>query len=315
MEESEKKYPRPATRSFKALGTDIDVQIVVSCRQEESPAESDLLEVESRCRQWEKKFSRFDSGSELCQLNANLGKPETASLEMIAICELALEYHKKSQGYFDPRIIGTLENIGYSNDFKDIEIMDAVGESGKNVYKKNLDQDLKIIDGKVEFSQRMDFSGIVKGWIADQISDFLKNKKWKNHLVDCGGDMFFAGKDEAANPWYIDIEGISHEKLLLALSDVGIATTGIGKRKWEKNGLRFHHLINPKDPTSFSFDLKSVTVIAKCVLDADVWAKTLFLMGWEKGREFAKENNLPCVMLSYNGNAWISPAVREYLFK
>jgi thiamine biosynthesis lipoprotein ApbE len=72
-------------------------------------------------------------------------------------------------------------------------------------------------------------------------------------------------------------------------------------------------MINPKKPGEFSFDLKSVSVIAGSTTEADVWAKTIFLMGREGGMLYAREHDIAAVILDYRGSAWISPKAKEFI--
>ena len=51
---------------------------------------------------------------------------------------------------------------------------------------------------------------------------------------------------------------------------------------------------------NFSFDLKSVTVIARTTQEADAMAKVLFLMGLKKGIQFANRNKIKSIFLKNN---------------
>ena len=93
-----------------------------------------------------------------------------------------------------------------------------------------------------------------------------------------------------------------------------IATSGIGRRRWEIEGQRIHHIVNPQNPDFFSFDLKSVSVIADSTTQADIWAKTIFLMGKESGILYVKDNDMAAVILDYRGSAWISPKAKEFVY-
>jgi thiamine biosynthesis lipoprotein ApbE len=75
----------------------------------------------------------------------------------------------------------------------------------------------------------------------------------------------------------------------------------------------FHHLVNPIEPGKYSFDLKSVSVVAASAEEADVTAKILFLMGRADGWKYAREKNRAALFLDSRGNARYSPAMREYL--
>ncbi len=310
---NEQSMARVARRQFKKFGTEIDFQIVVADQDKIVEAEKDLEQAERKCDEIEKIFSRFDTESELMKINSQLGVSWPASTQLVEIAKLALSYNQETSGYFDPRIIGELEATGYNCDFE--KIKEAKISVAKKVinFERALHEDLIIKEAKLTFKERMDFAGIVKGYAVDQLTQFFKACGWKNFLVDCGGDMFFSGKDQNGNPWYIDIEGIAYENLMLELQEKAIATSGIGKRKWEIAGKRFHHLVNPKDCGQYCFDLKSVTVVADCAAKADVWAKTLFVMGASVAKSLAQEKKLACAILAYRGGAWISTEFKKYL--
>jgi thiamine biosynthesis lipoprotein len=301
-------------KKFKALGTDIYLQLVSEDVLMEK-AKKDLVGAENFYLTAEKIFSRFDEGSELSHFNANLGKFWETSPHFLSVAEKILDYHSISRGLFDPRVIEVLEQVGYEKDFKRMELF-VPDLPGKNIQREShidLDKDLIIQGEEVKFNQRMDFAGIAKGYITDTAGEMLKKSGWKNFLLDSGGDMLASGKDQEGDDWRIDIEGIPEEKILLILKDEAIATSGIGKRKWQRGGKRFHHLINPKYPDNFSFDLQSVTVISKTVTEADFWAKVLFLSGKEDGKKLTSKKNLKSIFLDYRGNAWVSPQMKNNL--
>jgi len=314
MEKTEKKFPKIIKSEFKSLGTEIDIQIVVKNNEQIIKANNDLKKVLLKYQKFEKIFNRFDKTSELSRLNAHTGVFLSVSEEMIDVAEQSLKFYEKTAGFFDPRIIGFLECIGYDRDFKSISCSKIYQPKNEdNFLDRKLSQDLLIEKNKICFKARMDFSGIVKGYVTDHAAKFLKERGWKNFLVDSGGDMYFSGRDEKNSIWTVDIESVSNSKILFKLLNKGITTSGISRRKWEKNGKRFHHLINPKNPKVFSFDLKSVTVVASSTTEADVLAKILFIMGKDQAEKYAETKKVPCAILNYKGNVWISSSIKKYL--
>ncbi len=302
-------------KDFKNFGTDISLQLLVDNESKISEARKDLLTAENFCSEIEKIFSRFDLDSELMKINSQLGMEMLASDKLLAVAKSALKYYAETDGYFDPRIIEALENTGYDKDFQQIGQATVKEFNNSKYFDKNLAPDLELKDGKVIFNARMDFAGVVKGFAVDELANFFDSRGWKNFFVDCGGDMYFSGENKNSEPWYIDIEGASSQSVLIVLKNKGIATSGIGKRKWEAEGKRLHHLIDPKNPEKYSFDLKSVTVIADSTEEADVWAKTLFILGKDKIEKLVQEKKLACAVLYYNGNTWLSSEFKKYLFK
>jgi len=159
----------------------------------------------------------------------------------------------------------------------------------------------------------MDFSGLVKGYVTDLAAEHFKNKGWENFLIDSGGDIFASGLNENKEKWLVDLEGFSQNKLLIMISDEAVATSGITRRKWSQGEKKFHHLINPKNPEKFNFDIKSVTVISKTAEEADIWAKVLFLMGRERGLKFSNSQKIKSLLLDYRGKLLISKKIKENL--
>lgn len=297
----EEKY---AEKEWHTLGTDIYLQIVGDDLKNPR-IKKVFLAVEDIYDRQEKIFSRFNKESELSNINSHLGKLFDSSSDILYLAKKSLEYYKESDGLFDPRILETLEKIGYDRSFskKDFSSDEINGILSAEEETTQLGSDLIIKDSRIKFQKRMDFSGVAKGYITDQVADFLKLQGFQNFLIDSGGDMFAAGKNNFDNPWGIALEGSPNEnESLLKISDQAVATSGNVRRNWRKGEKKFHHLINPHQLNNFSFDLKSVTVIEKNVERADVWAKILFLLGLEKGIEKAKEKKISAFFLKQNGN-------------
>ncbi|NTU66517.1 MAG: FAD:protein FMN transferase [Candidatus Moranbacteria bacterium] len=302
-------------KRFKAIGTDIHLEIVSHDEQEASRAMDDINEAQIIYADQEKIFSRFDSESELGFFNVNLGVWHEASPDFIEVSKKVIAYYDLSGGVFDPRIIDVLEGTGYKESFEkkyfkrdDEKIYDAT-------FENNLRDDLAIDGNRIMFKARMDFSGIVKGYITDKISAFLKKKGWKDFIADSGGDIFAAGRNEEGKKWIIGFEDLPEEKMGIFLEGEAVATSGTGRRKWELGGKHFHHLVNPKNPESFSFDLRSVSVVAKSVEEADFWAKYLFILGKEDGMEKAREKEIKAVFLDRRGNAFVTKMIRDNVFQ
>jgi len=296
-------------KKFGVLGTEIEIQVVID-ENERGGAWNNLLEAKDIYQSKEKVLSRFDSKSELSKLNANLGKFFKVSDDILYLSKKALEYYNISDGIFDPRILDALEKIGYDRDFKNIQS----GGSDGNISDLNGDlADDLIVDGRnIKFEKKMDFAGIAKGYITDEVAKFLKEKGWKNFLVDSGGDMYASGTNINGRKWALNVEGIDENNLLIRISDQGIATSGITRRKWKTGEKRVHHLINPKKPNDFYFDLKTVTAICENAEMADFWAKVLFLGGIKKGLLLAEEKGIEAIFLDYNGNFHITSGARKF---
>ncbi len=298
---------------FRALGTDINVRVVLDSKKEKSKARLDIERIKNIFKQKQRVFCRFNSRSELSKLNKNFGVFQRASADMLYLAKRALNYHRKSGGLYDPRTVEILEKIGYGRDFKKSDFSKVRAPRKLSKIGGSLNQDLKIKDGRLLFKKRMDFSGIAKGYITDCAAKFLKKKGWKNFLINSGGDMYAAGLNHYGKKWEVPLEGVSKDKMTIKISNEGVATSGISRKKWQIKGKKFHHLINPKNPNRFSFEIQTVLVIDKSAEGADGQAKVLVLMGKERGLKFSRENKIKSVFLDNCGNIFMSSMARKHV--
>jgi thiamine biosynthesis lipoprotein len=314
----EKGVGKKVQIAFSSLGTEVSIQMVLAGKEKLEQSGRYFQNIENIYAKAMVIFSRFDPKSELSALNANLGQTMPCSPWMIEAAKNSIEYNRKTNGLFDPRIIAALENAGYKQDFKSTDFSKVTAPvADPQALKKNtlLEDDLVFGDQSIMLKNRMDFAGIVKGFVTDEVAKYLRSEGVEDFLVDSGGDIFVSGDDDHGDLWNIGVEGIAEEKIILHLSDASVATSGISRRKWEVGGKRMHHIINPLAPEKFAFDLKSVTAVSASVQDADVWAKVLFLMGLKERKEFAEKNKLKCIFLGYSGAAWVSSAIKENILK
>lgn len=283
---------------FRAVGTRVVAEMVYGNQGQKEKARRDAIKVRDIFLAKQKIFCRFNPASELSGLNKNLGVWQKASPDMLYLAKRALFYNRESKGLYDPRVIDVLESIGYKSSGSGKAKARSV--SGK---LKSLSSSLKIKQGKIFFSQRVDFSGIAKGYIIDQAAQFLKKRGWKNFFINVNGDAYAAGFDANGKKWKLPIEGARDKKAAVYISEQGVATSGVVKKQWKYKEKNVHHLVNPKNPSHFSFEIKSVVVVHKKAERADGRAKVLVLMGFKKGLTFAKKKNLQAIFIDQKGKA------------
>lgn len=304
------------SKKFKGMGTDISVDIITDQESKDKAIKS-IEKAENIFLGYEKKFSRFNKKSELFSLNCHLNQSMNISPEMQEILQACLKYYHDSDGYFDPRIIENLENIGYTSDFHSSNFnSDQEIKKMHHALERNLNDDLIVnsSDASVLLHKRIDVSGLAKGYAVDKVKKYLLNCGWDNFIIDAGGDMYAQGYGTSGFGWLIDIENISENLITLKLINESIATSGRTRRYWQKGNKKFHHLVNPKKPDDFSFALQTVTVIADSTIKADAWAKILFLMGLDRGLKYANMNDIKVLFLDNQNDFYPSKKLTDNLY-
>jgi thiamine biosynthesis lipoprotein len=90
----------------------------------------------------------------------------------------------------------------------------------------------------------------------------------------------------------------------LQLNNIAIATSGDYRNYYEKNGKRYSHTINPKTGYPITHKLASVTVLNQSTMIADAQATAIMVLGEEKGKTYAQQQNLMVYMIIRDKNSF-----------
>lgn len=142
----------------------------------------------------------------------------------------------------------------------------------------------------------LDFSSLAKGYAVDEVAAYLRANGITRFLVEVGGEMQLAGSSPRGDHWRIAIEQPASDErsaaVALALSDVGIATSGDYRNYFEVDGQRYSHAIDPRTGFPVRHDLVSVTVVHATTIEADAWATALMVLGGDAAMSLAQEQGL-----------------------
>lgn len=310
-------------KKFNALGTEVVISAFLGAGWENL-----LEEAERAIFDFEKRFSRFREDSELSRFNRAPAGEFAVSREMIDILKEAKELYRETGGVFDPTIIGSLERVGYRRSFG--EIKDGAGEqdSGEPIDPEEIKREflarpkldeLEILDGKVRKPEgfKLDLGGIGKGYVADLVgSEIFANVP--DFWVSVGGDLIIKGDNEGEIGWKVGVQDPgAPEKEIFSLKtkgqELGVATSGIFKRRGEAGGLKWHHLIDPRTGLPVENEILAVTGISSSATRADVFAKTVLVLGRVDGLKFIDEReDSACIIFLKNGEAVLSQRASDY---
>ena len=291
---------RKETRTGFYLNTVISITIY-------GPSSPELfdgcMELAGRC---ENMFSRTREGSDIWNINHSKGHPVRVSAETLSLLQTALSYAEMSGGLVDPTI-GTLSilwNIGDENQ--------GIVPSGEEINEalSHVDYSNVIIEaGQVTLTDPeacLDLGFIAKGYIADQIREYLLSKGVGKAIINLGGNVSVIGSRPDKTPFRVGIQQPFAETgayaLVLEAQDRSIVSSGNYERYFEKDGILYHHILSTEDGYPGNTDLDSVTVISSRSVDGDALSTCCFLLGYEKGLELIRSlEDTQAVFILKNG--------------
>jgi FAD:protein FMN transferase len=248
--------------------------------------------------------SRFRTDSELSRLNQQIDKEVIVSNELFSILTDALRFYEESEGIFNPGVLSVLENHGYAKSIEMIKGREIALTSPSPTVPVHsqpflLDQQKQA----VTLFTKIDLGGIAKGWVIDHATQLLEKEGYG--FINVGGDMRIFGT--LPRHLNIGIESPFAETEMISSIHVqkgALATSTTMKRKWLINGEWTHHLIDPRTGEPSESKIVSATVTAPTALEADVWAKTVLLLGEKVGKEWIHRNGVQAVVINKNGAIW-----------
>ena len=248
-----------------------------------------------------KHLSNWDPNSEISRFNALKTPSEFVMSKMLRdVMVSAMAVHTKSNGSFDITL-GPLINLwGFGSKGSkqsiptDHDISSALSKVGQNT-KLVLDHRANTLLKK-DVDIQANLSAIAKGFGVDEVAETLRDFGIKSYMVEIGGDLFAQGQNPKGQKWQIGIEHPDPKgrdiQLITKVTNLGMATSGDYRNYFEKDGIRYSHILNVKTGRPVTHKTASVTVLAENAMLADAWATALLALGEVEGMKIAKKNNL-----------------------
>lgn len=124
----------------------------------------------------------------------------------------------------------------------------------------------------------------------------------ENALINFGGNIVTLGTHPNGRPWEIGIQNPleSTGVYLGSLSVVNqtVVTSGSNEQFFIKDGVRYHHIIDPRTGSPAQSDLLSVTAVCSSSVDADALTTALFVLGPDEGLELLKPLNAEAIFIT-----------------
>lgn len=273
--------------------------------------------METKTREIESVLSLHLSQSEIAAINENAGvQPVEVSQRTFDLLQRAKELSEQSDGAFDITIAPVVELWGITSDHPHVPTDEELAQAMALMGLEDLVLDEEACTAYLTRpGMAIDLGGIAKGWTADQLREYARELGAERGYVSLGGNLMIIGERPDGDPFKFglrDPQGDASTYLgTVTLKDgYTMATTGGYERYFEEDGIRYHHVLDPRTGYPADSDLLSVAVISKDGTLADYLSTTLFVQGLEAAKAAAGSEDYALVMVDQENNVWISGSLR-----
>ncbi|MCX8239232.1 MAG: FAD:protein FMN transferase [Akkermansiaceae bacterium] len=284
---------------FQALGTVCEVQFRTGSVEGAKEFRAAAL---GWLRHFEERWSRFKSGSLLCQINAQAGLgPVEVTEEEEEVLRLCDHTYRVSRGLNDPTSFpltrlwndagnrGVLPSQGEIDEVKELVSWPLVERGNGEVFLPRKGMALEI-------------GGFGKEYAVDQLIAFAQKFGIEDCLVDLGRDVSALGEPPHGPYWVVGVEDAREEEAAayrLAFTGKALATSGNGRRFRVIGGKKFGHIIDPRNGWPAENDLLTASCLADDCLTAGILSTNACILGTEEGlAEIERSHGVEAILQS-----------------
>lgn len=246
-------------------------------------------------------LSDYQDESEVTRLccTAGSGMALEVSPELFEVLSRSLALAEATDGAFDVTISPVIKLWRTARKQRQLPNPQQLAAARELVGWKNVKLDAK--RRTVELlkpGMQLDFGGIAKGYIAQQVRDLLAQRCLKRCLIAVAGDIVAGdppldaeGKETAG--WKIGVAPLDKPdgppSRLLRLKNCSVSTSGDAFQFVEIDGARYSHIVDPQTGLGLT-QRSSVTIIAPDGTDADGLATAVTILGVERGLKLIEQS-------------------------
>lgn len=240
------------------------------------------------CETFENTISRTIETSEISQINNANGEPVIVSDMTIELLQKGIEYGDLSHGKFDITIAPLSELWDIKNNPGIIPDESEIQKALSHVNYKNIQingNEVTLLDPEAA----IDLGGIAKGFMADQLKEFLISEGVESALINLGGNILTIGSKPNGSPFKLGIQKPFDKQGIPITAvdciDSSLVSSGVYERYFVLDGIRYHHILDTETGYPYKNGLLGVSIISPKSVDGDALSTACFALGLEEGIE------------------------------
>lgn len=306
------KDSKPISKTEMFMGTVIKVTIY------DHQSDEVMGDVFKKLKEIDDIVSINKNGTEVDKINKNAGiKPVKVSDTSFEIISSGLRYSKISNGDYDITVgpLVKLWSIGLPE--AKVPTQDEIDEAIKLIDYQKVQIDKKRCEVYLEEKGMMlDLGSIAKGYAADEAVRILKENGVKRAIVDLGGNIFTMGSKTEESGWKIGIQDPIELRGTavgsIEVKDKTVVTTGIYERFIEKDGVKYHHILNPNTGYPYDTIISGVSIVTDKSIDADALSTLIFTKGLEDGFDMVeKMKNVDAIFVTKDKRVYVTDGLKD----
>lgn len=301
---------KPIKTTEFVLGTIVDIIVY-----DEKDVKA-VNKVFTRLRDIESLMTINKEESELQSLNNSGELGVTLSDDTLTVLKRAVYYAEISNGLFDPTIGPLIKIWNIGSDNARVPLEDEINQALNLIDYRDIKFDDNNVVSLSKPGMIVDLGSIAKGYAADEAVSLLKDNGVTKAIVNLGGNIYALGNKSDGVPWKIGIQDPNNDRGeylgSVNIANQTVVTSGIYERFFEQDGIRYHHILNPKTGYPMDNELASVTIVSDSSIDADALSTTLFVLGYEKGMKLVETiPNSDAVFVTKDKKIYVSSGLKE----
>lgn len=248
--------------------------------------QSVLDDTRERIRALEAELSVTDANSEIYALNrdgtARLGEDADALLRR------ALEICALTDGALDITVYPVVRAWGFTTGEYRVP-----GEEELTALLERVDY-TRIGDLTLPEGFEVDLGAVAKGFTSDETAKLWEERGVTSGLMNLGGNVYALGRKPDGKLWRVGLRDPFSDTTLAAIEveDKAVVTSGGYERYFERDGVRYHHIIDPGTGRPARSGLASVTVVGADGVLCDGLSTAFFVMGLDRASELWRDSGL-----------------------